>query len=166
MFVVCVEVEVPENVSVDVRPSEIFVKGQKGEVVIPYTKALSVSLKDNKVVLDGGRAIVGTYRAHLRNAFKGVLEGHSKKLVVLHSHFPMKIEVKGDTVRIKNFLGGKVDRIAKIVKGAQVKVKGKEIVVEGSDIYAVGQTAANLCQATKVRGRYERVFQDGIYVVE
>ena len=39
------------------------------------------------------------------------------------------------------------------------------LISEGNNVEDVGQTAANLEQATVVKGRDIRVFQDGIYVV-
>ena len=55
---------------------------------------------------------------------------------------------------------------AKILPNATVEVKGKEIIVKSHDKEAAAQTAANLENATKVRGKDERRFQDGIYIVE
>jgi len=38
--------------------------------------------------------------------------------------------------------------------------------VRSGNKYAAGQTAANLEQATRVRKKDRRVFQDGIFIVE
>jgi len=45
-------------------------------------------------------------------------------------------------------------------------VKGDDIIVEGINIENVGQTAANIQLATKIKDKDPRVFQDGIYVYE
>ena len=47
-----------------------------------------------------------------------------------------------------------------------MEVKGDTVIVTGIDKELVGQTMANIEQATKVRGFDIRVFQDGIYLVE
>ncbi|MEM0437817.1 MAG: 50S ribosomal protein L6 [Candidatus Micrarchaeia archaeon] len=157
---------VPAGVSVSRAGDIIKVKGPKGEVSVGVPRKLSAGISGNEVVLSGSKMLVGTAVAHLSNAFKGVTEGHRKTMRMVFAHFPMKVEVKGSTMTIKNFLGGKRDLHAEIVGPTKVTVKGQDIEIEGPDVYAVGQTAANLRQATRVRGKDERVFQDGIYVVK
>ena len=48
----------------------------------------------------------------------------------------------------------------------KVTVNGDEVVVTGIDKEKVGNTAANIESATRIRKRDPRVFQDGIYIVE
>ena len=113
------------------------------------------------------KAMIGTIRAHINNMITGVTKGYVYKLRIHYRHFPMNVSVEGNKVVIKNFLGEKHPRYAEILDGVTVKVKGKEeIIVEGIDKEKVGQTAANIEQATVVRGRDPRVFVDGIYIVE
>jgi large subunit ribosomal protein L6 len=73
---------------------------------------------------------------------------------------------EGDAVSISNFLGERKPRIAKIVEEVKVELKGKEIVVSGINKEAVGQTAADIEQTTRIRNYDPRVFQDGIYLVD
>ena len=48
----------------------------------------------------------------------------------------------------------------------QVRVENKvDVIVSGADREKVGQTAANIERACKIRKRDRRVFQDGIYIV-
>ncbi|MFQ6053494.1 MAG: 50S ribosomal protein L6, partial [Candidatus Bathyarchaeia archaeon] len=42
--------------------------------------------------------------------------------------------------------------------------QGDDIIIEGIDIEEVGQTAANIQRATKIRRKDLRKFLDGIYV--
>ena len=67
---------------------------------------------------------------------------------------------------ISNFLGERKPRSAKIMGDSKVEIKGDTVVVSGIDKELVGQTMANIEQATKVRGFDIRVFQDGIYLVD
>ncbi|MGB9635437.1 MAG: 50S ribosomal protein L6 [Candidatus Micrarchaeia archaeon] len=157
-------ITVPANVTVSVQPNIVYVKGPKGEVGIKI-KGIEVLHEDGTLKLSGSYMMVNTYVAHFKNAFKGACEGHKKVMKVLCAHFPIKIEVKGKEVHIKNFLGGKKDLTAKIVGSAQVSVKGDIIEITGPDIYDVGQTAANLSNAVRIKSKDRRVFQDGIYVV-
>lgn len=119
--------------------------------VMPATKKMNAKL----------RTIVG----HLDNMIEGLQKEYEYKLAIVFSHFPMNASVKGNAVEISNFMGGKKPRIAKVLPGVKVEVKGKEIFVRGHDKEAVGQTAANLENATRVVGKDRRVFQDGIFIV-
>jgi large subunit ribosomal protein L6 len=67
---------------------------------------------------------------------------------------------------IKNFLGEKQPRKAKIVGQTKVEAKGQEMTVSGLSKEEVGQTIANLKSATRIRNRDSRVFQDGFYIIE
>ena len=67
-------------------------------------------------------------------------------------------------VTIENFIGERHPRSSKIVGDAKVQVKGDEVIITGVNKEDVGQTMANLEQATKIRGKDPRVFQDGIYL--
>ena len=76
------------------------------------------------------------------------------------------MEVKGKEMLIKNFLGEKQPRKAKIPGQTKVEVKGQEVTVTGLSKEDVGQTIANIRSATRIRNRDSRVFQDGFYIVE
>jgi large subunit ribosomal protein L6 len=52
------------------------------------------------------------------------------------------------------------------VGDTKVQVQGEDLIVSGVSIRDVGQTAANLEQATTVRRKDQRVFLDGVYVYE
>ena len=164
--VVDMSVSVPEGVSVSVDGSTVHVKGPKGEISKEFSKRAKVSVQGNEVVVEAKPALKGTIEAVVRNMIKGVTEGHVKKLKVLYAHFPITVEVKGKEIIIKNFLGEKQPRKTKIHGDAKVEVKGQLITVSGIDKEAVGQTAANLKSAVKIKGKDIRVFQDGIYEVE
>jgi len=96
----------------------------------------------------------------------GVAYGFQYKLKLVYSHFPIQVKVEGRTISIDNFLGERKPRSARIMGESSVVVQGDELVVTGIDKEEVGQTAANIEQATRIKGRDPRVFQDGIYLVE
>jgi large subunit ribosomal protein L6 len=77
----------------------------------------------------------------------------------------MTVKLAGGKVVIENFLGERYPRTAKVVGSAQVKIQGDEVTVSGVNKEDVGQTMANIEQATKIKGKDPRVFQDGIYLV-
>ncbi|MCS3900504.1 50S ribosomal protein L6 [Methanococcus voltae] len=167
------EVSIPENVNVELNGNNITVKsgGKQLEKTLNYT-GIEFSLEDDKLVIQCSfpnkkqTAMVGTYKAHALNMIKGVTEGFDYKLAIKYAHFPMKVSVKGNIVIIDNFLGEKHPRNAKVMPNVTVKVSGEQVIVSGINKEFVGQTAANIEQATKVSGRDTRVFQDGIYIVE
>ena len=85
---------------------------------------------------------------------------------IVYAHFPMTVKVKGNIVTIDNFLGERSPRVAKIIGDAKVSVKGEDVTITGINKEEVGQTMANIEQATKIKGRDPRIFQDGIYLVD
>ena len=78
----------------------------------------------------------------------------------------MSVNVEGNKLKIKNFLGEKIPREASILDNVKVQVKGNEILVDGYDLEKTGQTASNIEQSTRITNRDRRVFQDGIYIVK
>jgi len=111
-------------------------------------------------------ALVGTFAAHLRNMIVGVTDGFTYEMKIVYSHFPLKATVKGSEFIIENFLGEKFPRKTRIIGETKVEVQGDAVVLTGSDVEAVGQTAANIEQATRIRGFDSRIFQDGIYITK
>ena len=166
------KVDVPKDVQVEISGRKIIVKGPLGTLEKEFnlynidwrvegsTVIISSLSKRRKDI-----AMVGTIAAHIKNMILGVTKGFRYRLKVLYSHFPIQVKVQEKNVLIYNFLGEKTYRTAKIVGNCNVTIKGNEIIVEGIDKYEVGQTAANIEQATKIKDRDPRVFQDGIYLV-
>ena len=115
------------------------------------------------------KAIAGTWHAHLKNMVRGIDTGFEYKLKAVYSHFPMTLKVEGNTMTITNLFGEKVPRKAALPwtpSEVQVKIENKtDVTVTGSDREKVGQTAANIERACKIKKRDRRVFQDGIYIV-
>jgi len=112
------------------------------------------------------KALVGTFAAHIRNMIGGVTQGYRYEMRIVYSHFPMKTSVKGSEFVIENFLGEKHPRRAKILAGTKVEVSGDQVLLTGVDLEAVSQTAANIEQATRIRGFDPRIFQDGIHITK
>ena len=110
--------------------------------------------------------MVGTVCAHIRNMIKGVTKGFTYKLKIVYAHFPISVKVEGDKILIENFLGERAPRVAKIVGNTKVIVKKDDVILQGINIEEVGQTAANIEQATKIKNKDPRKFLDGIYVYE
>ncbi len=168
-------IPIPDGVTVTVdhenNENHTVIKGPKGELERRFRfRGVRVDVVDGEVSVHKElprrehKAICGTYKSHITNMIQGVSEGWTYNLKICYNHFPIKAAVKGDDFVIENFLGERHPRVAPILPGVKVQVKGEEVVVEGIDRNAVGQTAANIELATRVKGRDIRVFQDGIYI--
>ncbi|RLI36900.1 50S ribosomal protein L6 [Candidatus Bathyarchaeota archaeon] len=166
-------VEIPENVKVTVKGRVVEVSGEKGTLVRDFSHApVSIRVEGNTVKVEAlwprkrEAALVGTVASHIENMITGVTEGFTYKLKIVYSHFPISVKVEGDKVLIGNFVGERGFRVAKIVGDAKVSIEGDDVIVKGINIEDVGQTAANIEQATKVKNKDPRVFLDGIYIYE
>ncbi len=166
-------VAIPEGVEVKAENNIISAKGPKGELtrklIHPRVK---IDVEDNSIVITcksitkREKAIIGTFEAHITNMLKGVKDGHTYKLKICSSHFPMTVAVEGTEFVVKNFFGEKVPRKLKLKQGAEVKIEGENITVESVDKELAGQVAADIESLTK-RVEYDRrIFQDGIYIIE
>ena len=165
------EIEIPQGVEADINGSVLTIKGEKGETKKNLNiRSVDVKIKDGKIILGNEKAsknekrLINTYAAHIRNMIHGLNEEFEYKMKAVYSHFPFTVELHGHEAIIKNFLGEKIPRKAKILKGVNVKIDKEDIVVKSHDRELAGQTAANLEVATKIRNRDRRVFQDGIFI--
>jgi len=164
-------VDIPDGVTVKQERKLVTVAGEKGEVARDFSHArVDLDLQEGKLRVwavnprKREASLVNTISTHVRNMIKGVTQGFTYRLKIVFIHFPMTIRVQEGKVVIQNFLGERRPREAAIVGGARVSVQGDDIIVEGVDIEEVGQTAANIQQATRIRRKDLRKFLDGIYV--
>jgi large subunit ribosomal protein L6 len=167
------ELEAPEGVELKLSGKMIEVSGPKGKLAHKFdVPGVELKVEGQKIFIETPslrrkrRAAVGMIRARLANMFKGVTVGFTYKLRVVYSHFPITVKVDDKRVLIQNFLGERAPRVAKIVGDVGVEVNGDEIIVQGVNRDDVGQTAFNIEQATFIRQRDPRVFQDGCYIVK
>lgn len=166
-------ITVPSGVNVQISENKVSVKGPKGSVEREFNvKGLLLKAEGGNIVVDKkagsnlDKAVIGTISSHIKNMIIGVTQGYEKKMQSIYAHFPITMEVKGDRLIIKNFLGEKKNREAKIVGSTKVTVKGQELLISGPSKEDVGQTVANIRAAVRIRNRDPRIFQDGIYLVE
>ena len=168
-----VEIEIPDDVSAEIDHLELTVEGPHGSVTRRrWYPDIDVSVEDGAVVIASENedaktnATVGTFESHVSNMIHGVTDGWEYKMEVFYAHFPMQVNVEGDEVVIENFLGERAARRAPIRGDTDVQVDGETVTLSGYDKEAVGQTAADIEQLTKVTDKDTRVFQDGVYIVE
>lgn len=163
---------IPKGTTVSVKDGIVTVSGPKGQLErnLAYP-AISIKESGNELYVDATssrkktKAMVGTIFSHINNMVTGVNKGYEYKMKIVYSHFPMQVKVEKNVLNIGNFLGEKSARKARVHDGVTVKTSGDEVTVSGINKESVGQTAANIEQATKIKRFDPRVFQDGIYVV-
>ena len=165
------ELQIPDDVSAETDHLELTVEGPEGSVTRRlWYPDVSVSVDGDTVVIESDEddaqtmSTLGTFESHVENMFHGVTEGWEYEMEVFYSHFPMQVNVEGDEVVIENFLGEKAARRTTIHGDTEVQIDGEELTLTGSDIEAVGQTAADIEQLTRVTDKDIRVFQDGVYI--
>ncbi len=165
-------IPIPEGVTVTVDDGVVTVNGPNGQLTRNLHHAkVKIQVQGNEVEVycelprKKENALIGTYRSHINNMILGVTKGFEYKMKIVYSHFPLKVTVKDQDFVIDNFLGEKYPRTAKIVGDTKIVSKGDEVTLTGSCKEDVGQSAANIERATKIKGYDPRVFQDGIYIV-
>jgi large subunit ribosomal protein L6 len=168
-------VELPTGVQVSVRGRRLHARGPLGSIERPFpSDALDLSLAGTTATLTlrlpahrkRSQALLRTWAAHLRAIGGGLTVGVEARLKVVAAHFPMKVQVKGEELVIENFLGEKHPRSTRLVPGTKAEVDGDIVRLSGHDVEQVGQSAANIERATRIRDYDPRVFQDGIYLIE
>jgi large subunit ribosomal protein L6 len=157
------EVEVPQGVKVSITGKRVRVEGPLGVVEkdLSHAKDIQITCEDGKIVLEAFNAdkktyaTIGTIASIVRNMIVGVERGYRYKMKVVYAHFPMNVKVdeKNGLVVIENFLGRRGKVTARVLPGVKVRVDKDDVIVEGVDKEAVAQTAANIHQATRLRGK-------------
>ncbi len=168
-------VALPKGFSVSLTGRRLDAKGPLGSVARPFpsdvirltvsggTATLEILLPPNR---KRSQSLLKTWAAHLRNLAGGLTWGVEARMKVVAAHFPMKVQVRGEEVVIENFLGEKFPRSTRLVPGTKALVEGDIVTLSGHDVEQVGQSAANIERATRIRDYDPRVFQDGIYLIE
>ena len=168
-----VTLQTPEAVSAEMDHLELSVEGPEGSVTRRlWYPDVSVTVDDGEVVIESEAddaqtmSTLGTFESHVQNMFHGVTEGWEYEMEVFYSHFPMQVTVEGDEVVIENFLGETAPRRTEVHGDTDVEVSEEQVTLQGPDIEAVGQTAADIEQLTRVQEKDVRVFQDGVYITD
>ncbi|MDA4125217.1 MAG: 50S ribosomal protein L6 [Thaumarchaeota archaeon] len=164
-------VKMPEGVSVKLEERTLTVKGKLGEAKKHFDKVgVNIGVEGDSVIISPfskkkkDNVIINTVASLINNMITGVTKGYTYKLKVVYAHFPISVKVKGDEIHVENFVGERSPRIAKIVGSCKASVEGDDVIVKGVSLEDVGQTAANVELATKVKRKDSRIFLDGLYI--
>ena len=168
------KIEIPEGMRFIIENDKIILKKGEKELQRKINRTELLKKEDNQIIIETKNTtkedlkFIGTLKAHIKNMLKGLQEGFVYKLKICSVHFPMNVSFDNEKSEliIKNFLGETAPRKAKILKNVEIKIEKDEIILSSFDKESVGQTAANIETATKIRGRDRRIFQDGIFITE
>jgi len=164
-------VQMPEGVSATLAGRMLTVKGKLGEAKKNFDKInVGIAVEGNRVVFTPFSAkkkdnvIINTVSSIVNNMATGVTKGYTYKVKVVYAHFPITVKTKGKQIMVENFVGERSPRIAEIVGDSKVTTEGDDVIVKGVSLEDVGQTAANIELATKIKRKDQRVFLDGLYI--
>jgi large subunit ribosomal protein L6 len=168
------EVKIPDNVQVEVKGMVVNVSGPLGSLSkdFSHAKNIRISKTNNRIILDTyypdkkKLSLLGTLKSHITNMIEGVTRKFRYEMKIVYAHFPISVEYDPakKILLIKNFLGERSARKAEIPSGVDVQIKGDNVILESVDKEKVGQAAARIQKATKIKKKDPRVFSDGIYV--
>ena len=166
------EIDIPVNVKVRMEGNTFIVDGKLGTLRKDITRLpIAVDLKDKKLGIrpPGTRkkdlAMTNTAKSIIQSMIKGVESGFTYKLKVVYAHFPISVKTKGKEIHVENYFGERAPRVSHIVGDTtKVNVIGEDVIVQGPSLEEVSQTAANIEFSTKLKGKDQRVFLDGLYI--
>ena len=96
------QIKIPDGVQVAVEGKTVHVKGQRGAIskLLSHPK-INLVVNGNIIQISCSqsprrkeKALIGTYKAHIRNMIKGVTEGYECSMKTVFSHFPIKTVLK------------------------------------------------------------------------
>ena len=141
-------VDIPSGVNVALVDNSIKVKGPKGELGWTCPEGTSVSVKENKVVVERAddikktRALHGLTRSLISNMIEGVSKGYQQVLDITGVGYRAQVQGK----KVVFSLGYSHPVEFNLPEGitATVDQKQTQITLTGIDKQKIGQIAANL----------------------
>jgi len=169
------ELEIPEGVKVTLEGGHhIKVKGVKGNITKDFShmRSINVSINNNKIIFStnfpksGTLALIKTVVSIINNLIIGVQTNYTYVSKICYSHFPcsVKVDKKNHILLVENFLGERAPRKATYSSEIEIKLQGDDVYFTGPDKESLGQAAANVKKACRIRKKDPRVFQDGVYL--
>jgi large subunit ribosomal protein L6 len=141
-------IPLPAGVQVDVRGSNVAVKGPKGELDRTFHPDMKIELKDGELVVSRPtdarqhRALHGLTRALLSNMVLGVTEGFRKELEIQGVGYRAELSGPNLIMHLGYSHPIEVEPPADVV--FDFDARSKVITVQGIDKEVVGQIAADI----------------------
>lgn len=146
---------IPAGVKLTLKPGAVEAKGKLGSFTVRLPERVTVKLEGDLVTVEAGagvpRAMLGTTRAHIRNALAGVSNGFEKALQVRGMGY--RVQKTKDGVQIMCGYSHPVEfaippeltcDVNQLPNPDDTKQQMYEIVLRGVDRHLVGQTAARI----------------------
>ena len=140
-------VTVPKGVETTLTDSQISVKGNKGNLILPLHNLVAVKQDGEELKVlakDDSReasAIAGTFRSLINNMVVGVTEGFQKKLELQGVGYRAKAQ--GKKINLTVGFSHPIDY--ELPEGITAETPSQtEIVISGTDKQLVGQVAAEI----------------------
>jgi large subunit ribosomal protein L6 len=141
-------ISVPAGVQVDIKGSNIRVKGPLGEMQREFSPTIGVGLDNGQVIITrksdkpAERALHGTTRALLANMIEGVSNGFVRVLEIEGVGY--RAEMQGQTLVLYMGYSHPVEMEPPAGITFDVEPKTRQVFVKGIDKEQVGQIAANV----------------------
>lgn len=141
-------VEIPGGVQVELKGSNVIVKGPKGELQRVFSPMIGIKMENNQLVITRNsedpaeRALHGTTRAVLANMVHGVSKGFEVVLEVEGVGY--RAEMEGKTLSLYVGYSHPVKVEPPLGISFETDAKTRQIKILGFDKEQVGQVAANI----------------------
>jgi large subunit ribosomal protein L6 len=141
-------VEIPGGVQVDIKGSNVYVKGPKGEMKRTFSPLIGLKIDGNQITVErksdapAERALHGTTRAILANMVYGVSTGFEVVLEVEGVGY--RAEMNGKNLVLHVGYSHPVEMVPPEGISFEADAKTRQIKVLGHDKEQVGQIAANI----------------------
>ena len=146
------ELVIPEGVTVDIQNNEVTVTGKKGTLKFEFKPAVSVEVKEGKVIvsrkdeLKTSKQLHGTTNAIISNMIVGVSEGYKKELEI--NGVGYKFTSQGSKLGISAGYSHQVT--LNVPTGLAIEVPSStELVISGIDKAKVNEFAAEVRDVRK-----------------
>jgi len=140
-------INVPAGVEVKIEPTEVIVKGPKGELSEKIPHGIKVVQEDNQILVQRlsesklHRSLHGLVRTLISNMVTGVSEGFSKSLEIVGVGY--RAVKKGNDIELA--MGYSHPVTIKQIEGIEFEVPApNKITVKGANKQLVGQIASNI----------------------
>lgn len=141
-------ITLPDKVQVDIRGSEVTVKGPKGELRRSFHPDMEIALEDGILAVErptdhrNHRALHGLTRALLANMVSGVSEGFSKDLEIVGTGY--RAEMQGEKLVLYLGYSHPIEFVPPGGISFEVPRGGRAVTVQGIDKELVGEIAARI----------------------
>jgi large subunit ribosomal protein L6 len=142
-------VSIPTGVTVEIKGSEVTVKGPKGDLKKEFHPNIKIQMKDNELIvtrsndLKENRALHGLTRSLLANMIEGVTKGYEKQLEIVGVGY--RAQASKNKITLNLGYSHPIEYTApESIEFEMDKEKKNLITVKGLDKQIVGEVAAKV----------------------